>query len=103
MQVTTVCHNDRLESTPEFVTWNLSFGHKIRLFCNYHASEASRERTTGMKLFAVTNRKHVRLSLPGSRFWQIVFSVAVVEALLCVLPFELAGAISAIHVFLFGS
>ena len=28
----TVCHSDRLESTPEFVTWDLSFGHKIRLF-----------------------------------------------------------------------
>jgi hypothetical protein len=36
-------------------------------------------------------------------FWQIVFLVAVVEALLCVLPIELAGAISAIRVFLFGS
>jgi hypothetical protein len=28
----TVCHNDRFESAPEFVTWDLSFGHKIRLF-----------------------------------------------------------------------
>jgi hypothetical protein len=55
-----------------------------------------------MKLFAVTNRKHVRLSLPGSMFWEIVFLVAVVEALLCVLPIDLAGAISAIRIFLFG-
>ena len=56
-----------------------------------------------MKLFAVTNRKHERLSLPGSMFWQIVFLVAVVEALLCVLPIELAAAISSIRDFLFGS
>ncbi len=62
-----------------------------------------RERTTGMKLFAVTNRKHERLSLPGSMFWQVVFLVAVVEASLCVLPIELAGAISSIRVFFFGS
>jgi hypothetical protein len=44
-----------------------------------------------MNLFAVTNRKHVRISSPGSTFWRIVFSVAVAEALLCVLPIELAG------------
>ena len=56
-----------------------------------------------MKLFAVTNRKHERLSLPGSMFWQILFLVAVVEALLCVLPIELAGAVSSIRVFFFGS
>jgi hypothetical protein len=36
-------------------------------------------------------------------FWQIVFLVAVVESLLCVLPIELAGAISAIRVFFFGN
>lgn len=45
----------------------------------------------------------MRLSLPDSTFWQFVFLVAVVEALLCVLPIELAGAISAIRVFFFGS
>jgi hypothetical protein len=56
-----------------------------------------------MKLFAVTYRKHERLSLPGSTFWQIVFLVAVVEALLCVLPIELAGVIFSIRVFFFGS
>ena len=56
-----------------------------------------------MKLLAVTNRKSARLTLPGSMFWQIVFLVAVVEALLCVLPIELAGAISSIRVFFFGS
>jgi hypothetical protein len=56
-----------------------------------------------MKLFAVTNRKHERLSLPGSMFWQIVLLVAVVEALLCVLPIELAGAVSLMRVFFFGS
>ena len=36
-------------------------------------------------------------------FWQIVFLVAVGKALLCVLPIELAGAISSIRVFFFGS
>jgi hypothetical protein len=56
-----------------------------------------------MKLSAVTNSKHERLSLPGSMFGQIVFLVAVVEALLCVLPIELAGAVSSIRVFFFGS
>ncbi|MBV9874897.1 MAG: hypothetical protein JO025_09245 [Verrucomicrobia bacterium] len=56
-----------------------------------------------MKWFAVPNRKHVRLSAPGSMFWQIVFLVAVAEALLCVLPIELAGAIASIRVLLFGS
>ena len=45
----------------------------------------------------------MRLSLPGSMFWEIVFLVAVVEALFCVLPIELAGAIAAIRVFFFGS
>jgi hypothetical protein len=56
-----------------------------------------------MKLFALTNRKHERLSLPGSMFWQILFLVAVVEALLCVLPIELAGVFSSIRALFFGS
>jgi hypothetical protein len=30
-------------------------------------------------------------------FWRIVISVAVVEALLCVLPIELAGAVALVH------
>ena len=33
----------------------------------------------------------MRISSPGSTFWRIVFLVAVAEALLCVLPIELAG------------
>jgi len=44
-----------------------------------------------------------RLSLPGSMFWQIVFLMAAGKALLCVLLIELAGAISSILVFFFGS
>jgi hypothetical protein len=36
-------------------------------------------------------------------FWQIVFLVAVGTALLCVLLIEVAGAISSIRVFFFGS
>jgi hypothetical protein len=30
-------------------------------------------------------------------FWRIVISVAIVEALLCVLPIEFAGAVALVH------
>jgi len=56
-----------------------------------------------MRLFEVTDRKRERLPFNGSMFWRIIFLVAVVEALLCVLPIELAGAISSIRVFFFGN
>jgi hypothetical protein len=36
-------------------------------------------------------------------FWQIVFLMAAGKALLCALLIELAGAISSIRVFFFGS
>jgi hypothetical protein len=91
-----------LKAHPEFVTCDL-LAIKSAFFPQLSCKRSVSERTTGMKLFAVTNRKHVQLSLPGSMFWQIVFLVAVVEALLCVLPIELAGAISSIRFFFFGS
>lgn len=34
-------------------------------------------------------------------FWRIVISVAVLEVLLCVLPFELAAVTSLMHLFFF--
>jgi len=54
----TVCHNDRLKAHPEFVTWDLSFGHKIRLFlqlsckrgvskaCNWYEVTCSNQQET---------------------------------------------------------
>jgi hypothetical protein len=36
-------------------------------------------------------------------FWRIVVSVAIVEVLLCVLPFELAGTIALLRILFFGS
>jgi hypothetical protein len=36
-------------------------------------------------------------------FWRIVVSVAIVEVLLCVLPFELAGTLALLRILLFGS
>ena len=56
-----------------------------------------------MKLFAVSDRKRERLPFNGSMFWQIIFLVAVVEALLCVLPIELAGAMALVRLLLPGN
>jgi hypothetical protein len=43
------------------------------------------------------------LSGSEAMFWRIVVSVAIVEVLLCVLPFELAGMIAVLRILLFGS